>query len=37
LASRFAMPLLLIQKAMDRWSVPMQKYIRALKPTPMIA
>jgi hypothetical protein len=32
LASRFAMPLLLIQKAMDRWSVSMQKYSRALRP-----
>jgi hypothetical protein len=26
LASRFAIPPHLIQKAMDRWSVPMQKY-----------
>jgi hypothetical protein len=26
LASRFATPLLLIQKEMGRWSVPVQKY-----------
>jgi hypothetical protein len=36
LASRFSMPLLLIQKALDRWSVPMQKYSRALRPAPMM-
>jgi hypothetical protein len=37
LASKFATPLLLIQEAMDRWSVPMGKYSRALKLAPMIA
>jgi hypothetical protein len=31
LASRFATHLLLIQRAMGRWSMPMQKYSRALR------
>jgi hypothetical protein len=37
LASRFAMHLLLIQRAMDKWSMPMQKYSRALRLVPMMA
>jgi hypothetical protein len=37
LASKFATPLLLIQKAMDRWSVTIRKYSRALRLAPMMA
>jgi hypothetical protein len=37
LASKFDMHLLLIQKAMDRWSMAMQKYSRNLSLTPMMA
>jgi hypothetical protein len=37
LASRFTMGLLLTQRAMGRWSGPMQKYSRALRLTTMIA
>jgi hypothetical protein len=37
LASRFATHLLLIQRAMGKWSVPMQKYSRALRIAPTMA
>jgi hypothetical protein len=37
LASRFAMHLLLTQRAMGRWSEPMQKYSRVLRLAPTMA
>jgi hypothetical protein len=37
LGIQIARNLLLIQKAMDRWSVPMQKYSRALRLAPTMA